>query len=247
MRRKSRRRTSRARLASACLALALAGLLLLPNFAGTAASGPMQLVRLNVTTDSGFVRIEITADGSFDEASVEHYSRGHQSVIRIRGARSLLRQSYEINEALAREVRTVSGERDGEPYVDVLITLGDGATVAQKKNFNRLVIGVASDFARLRHRAPSSVDVAKARAESPAPREAANAQALPAPLNLPRTAMPAFAEANLLPVVNYGTEVFNAPAPLLASATTRTVFRGRTIWGGLPAPAFRFSRSGTAG
>ncbi len=145
------------------LSLTLSGFLLLPNFTGTSAAGPMQLVRLSVSTDAGFVRIEITADGSFDETSVENYSRGRQTVIRIRGARSLLRQSYEINEQIAREVRTVSGEKGGEPYVDVLITLGDGAIVAQKKSFNRLVIGVASDFARLRRRAPAATDVAKTR------------------------------------------------------------------------------------
>ncbi|HEX8921566.1 MAG TPA: hypothetical protein VF766_08800, partial [Pyrinomonadaceae bacterium] len=141
--RKDRRKASSIFLLLAWAALCLSGILLLSNLAKTSAAGAMQLVRLNVTSDAGFVRIEITADGSFDERSVEHYSHGRQSVIRIRGARSLLRKSYEIKEALAREVRTVAGEIKGEPYVDVLITLGDGATIAQKKNFNRLVIGMA--------------------------------------------------------------------------------------------------------
>ena len=152
---------------------------LLANLAKTSAAGSMQLVRLNVTSDAGFVRIEITADGSFDDASVEHYSRGRLSVIRIRGARSLLRQSYEIKEALAREVRTVVGEQGGEPYVDILVTLGEGATIAQKKNFNRLVIGVASDFARLRRRSPSG-DLAKSRPAEAISQPAVNTITLPA-------------------------------------------------------------------
>ena len=164
--RKGRRKAARAAvLLLALLSIPLAGFVLPSNFSGTAAAGPMQLVRLNVVSEAGFVRIEITADGSFEDAAIEHYSRGRQTVIRIRGARSLLRQSYAVNDALASEVRTVAGERDGEPYVDVVITLGDGATVAQKKSFNRLVIGVASDFARLRRRSPA--DVAKARPSSP--------------------------------------------------------------------------------
>jgi hypothetical protein len=246
--RKDRRRASSIVLLLAWASLCLSGILLLSNLAKTSAAGSMQLVRLNVTSDAGFVRIEITADGSFDDASVEQYSRGRQSVIRIRGARSLLRQSYEINEALAREVRTVAGERNGEPYVDVLITLGDGATIAQKKNFNRLVIGVAADFAHLRRRAPSA-DVAKSRPEVATPR-AVNSIPLPAMKRAPLGTAPISVVTNIFPEVNATAETFNASslgaAPtLLASSAPQTIFRGRTIWGNLPGASFHFSRSNT--
>ena len=234
--RKSRRRTAPIAVSlAALLSIPLYGFLLPSNFSGTAAAGPMQLVRLNVVSEAGFVRIEITADGSFEDAAVEHYSRGRQTVIRIRGARSLLRQNYAVGEALASEVRTVAGERDGEPYVDVIITLGDGATVAQKKSFNRLVIGVAADFARLRRRAPA--EVAKAR---PSSSEKGTTQT---------AAMPAADAGPQRPAVNY---VATPPAAqptgttsVLASSAPQTIFRGRTIWGGLPAASSRFS-GGTA-
>lgn len=216
--RKSRRNVAaRAAWLSAVLVLLLSGFALLSTFKSTASSGPMQLVRLNITTDAGLVRIEIIADGSFDDATIEHFSRGRQTVFRVRGARSLLRQSYEINETVARDVRTIAGEKDGEPYVDVLISLGDGATVAEKKNFNRLVIGVAADFAHLRRRAPTSVDTAKARPEASAPHTAVAAAAAP-----------------------------SAP-PALAASAPQTVFRGHTIWNNFPAPSFQFSRFNTAG
>jgi hypothetical protein len=248
--RKDRRHASRVLLLLALLSLTLSGFLLLPPSTGKSAAGPMQLVRLNVTTDAGFVRIEITADGSFDETSVENYSRGRQTVIRIRGARSLLRQSYEINESLAREVRTVSGERNGEPYVDVLITLGDGATVAQKKSFNRLVIGVASDFARLRRRAPAATDVAKARPETSAPR-VVNSIPLPVTTRAPSSAAPVPASTNVFAAVNYSAEPLDTvslgPAPLLASSAPQTIFRGRTIWSNFPNSSYQFSRLNTTG
>jgi hypothetical protein len=189
----------------------------------------MQLVRLNVTTDAGLVRIEIVADGSFEDATIEHFSRGRQTVIRVLGARSLLRQSYEINEAVAREVRTVTGEKDGQPYVDFLITLGDGATLAQKKSFNRLVIGVASDFARLRHRSPAPGDVAKSRTETPV-HDASSALS-------PTISSP----------VDASTVAGTAQSqPMLMVSAQPTIFRGRTIWGNLPASSFQFSRSNTA-
>jgi hypothetical protein len=248
--RKERRKASSIVILLAWGLLCLFGILLLPNLSKTSAAGAMQLVRLNVTSDAGFVRIEITADGSFDDRSVEHYSHGRQSVIRIRGARSLLRQSYEINEALAREVRTVSGELGGEPYVDVVIMLGDGATIAQKKSFNRLVIGVASDFAHLRRRSPSA-DVAKSRpAETPSPR-AVNSIPLPATKRAPLAAAPLLSGTNLFPAVSYSAGTFNpsslgaAPA-LVASNAPQTIFRGRTIWDNLPTSSFNFSRSNAA-
>ena len=249
--RKKRHKASGIVMLLALLSLILSGLLSLANFSATSAAGTMQLVRLNITSDAGFVRIEITADGSFDDASVENYSRGRQTVIRIRGARSLLRQSYEINEALASEVRTVSGERNGEPYVDVLIALGDGAAVAQKKSFNRLVIGVASDFARLRRRAPAAGDVAKGSTETAAPR-VGNSTALPVKRLSLAAATPIPASTNVFPEINYstteslGTSALG-PAPLLASSAPQTLFRGRTIWNNFPGSSFQLSRFNTAG
>ncbi|MBA2733626.1 MAG: hypothetical protein H0U54_12120 [Acidobacteria bacterium] len=250
--RKKRRNASSIILLFALVSLVLSGLLTLANFSGTSAAGTMQLVRLNVTTDGGFVRIEITADGSFDDASVEHYSRGRQTVFRIRGAHSLLKQSYEINEVLAREVRTISGERNGEPYVDLVISLGEGATVAQKKSFNRLVIGVASDFARLRRpRVPAAGDVAKKSIESIAP-HAVNSTALPARRESLAAAALIPGSTNIFPAVNYPiAEILATPAlgpvPLLASSAPQALFRGRTIWNNFPGSSFQLSRFNTSG
>jgi hypothetical protein len=248
--RKGRRRAARVAVSLlALLSIPLAGFVLPSNFSDTAAAGPMQLVRLNVVSEAGFVRIEITADGSFEDAAVEHYSRGRQTVIRIRGARSLLRQSYAVNDALASEVRTIAGERDGEPYVDVLITLGDGATVAQKKSFNRLVIGVASDFARLRRRA--TTDVAKARPSS-SEKGVAQATGVSA-ADEPNGAGRNLADAGpQRPAVNYipaatAAQPIDRAAPALAALAEPTTFRGRTIWAGLPPSSFRFASGAAAG
>ncbi|HJU53853.1 MAG TPA: hypothetical protein VJ715_04750 [Pyrinomonadaceae bacterium] len=251
MSRKGRRcRTARVAVSLvAFLSIPLYGFLLPSNFSGTAAAGTMQLVRLNVVSEAGFVRIEITADGSFEDATVEHYSRGRQTVIRIRGARSLLRQSYVVDDALASEVRTVAGERDGEPYVDVMITLGDGATVAQKKNFNRLVIGVAADFARLRRRAPANAttEVAKARSSS-TEKGSVQIEALPMTDELNERVADAGRQR---PAVNYAAAVPAAQTTgttsVLASSAPQTIFRGRTIWGELPVSSFRFPGSAASG
>lgn len=251
--RKGRRRTARVAVSLvALLSIPLYGFLLPSNFSGTAAAGAMQLVRLNVVSEAGFVRIEITADGSFEDATVEHYSRGRQTVVRIRGARSLLRQSYAVDDALASEVRTIAGERDGEPYVDVMITLGDGATVAQKKSFNRLVIGVAADFARLRRRAPAATtDVAKA-GRSSTEKGAVQAAALPATDELNERIRTSADNTGLQrPVVNYAETIPAAQTigttSVLASSAPQTIFRGRTIWGELPHSSFRFPGSAAAG
>ena len=222
-------------------ALCLAVFVLLSDFKGSAATEQIQLVRLNITTADGLVKIEIIADGSFDEATVQQFTRGHQSVFRVMGARSLLKQNYEINETVAHDVKTLAGETNGAPYVDVMITLGDGATVAQRKSFNRLVIGVASDFARLRR--PSSTEMAKARSQALTP--------------------PARPAATSLPVVSNNLSAVNSPVNELASLNTNelpapvnsggliadgpTVFRGRTIWPSFPTPSFRFSRSYASG
>jgi hypothetical protein len=136
----------------------------------SAASPPVQLVRLSINNDAGMLRVEITADRPFAETTIEQTTRGRETVVHIRGARSLLQSSYAVNDVLARNVRTASGVRDGEPFVDLFITLGEGATVAQKKIFNRLLIGIAADFAHLRRRAP--VKTEEARAAQPAARVA---------------------------------------------------------------------------
>jgi hypothetical protein len=113
-----------------------------------AAVTPVQLVRLNVSTEGDAVRIEITADGSLGDVVTE--TRGHETIIRVPSARSLLRSSYAINDLLARVVRTTTGERDGVPFVEIAVTrTDDGMILAPRKVFNRLVIGVAQDSARL--------------------------------------------------------------------------------------------------
>jgi hypothetical protein len=210
---------------------------------------PVQLVRLSFSTDTGMVRIEITADGSFDDLAIQHFTRGRESVIRIIGARSMLRSSYAINDELAPGVRTVSGERDGELFVDLIITMGNGATVAQKKNFNRLVIGIASDFARLRRRspaAPAASEVAReARREPRAPR-AESIYSAPVTDAVLATSSNSYASgstaATTLPVTRTIQPLLVAATPPpVASATfpTLPVFRARTIWNDFPAAAMR--------
>lgn len=223
------------------VALSLSVFMLFSDSISTASGGPLQLVRLSVTSDAGLVRIEIVADGSLDEATIEHFTHGRESVFRVHGAHSLLRQSYEINETVARGVRTVAGEKDGEPYVDLLITLGDGATVAQKKSFNRLVIGVATDFARLRRSSPSSTETAKARSQTSAPRATVPAQAA-AGNSVPVAVSVADNRGNS-PAVNFPAAKIaetqaSAPSEMIASSSP-IVFRGRTIWDNLPDSAFQ--------
>jgi hypothetical protein len=134
----------------------------------SAASPPVQLVRLSINNDAGMLRVEITADRPFAETAIEQTTRGRETIVHIRGARSLLQSNYALNDVLARNVRTASGVRDGEPFVDLFITLGEGATVAQKKIFNRLLIGIAADFAHLRRRATPPGKSEEARAAQPA-------------------------------------------------------------------------------
>ncbi|HEX8889324.1 MAG TPA: hypothetical protein VF779_09100 [Pyrinomonadaceae bacterium] len=223
-------------------ALCLSVFVFLSDFKGSAATEQIQLVRLNITTADGLVKIEIIADGSFDEATVQHFTRGNQTVFRVIGARSLLKQSYEINETVAHDVKTLTGETDGAPYVDVMITLGDGATVAQRKSFNRLVIGVASDFARLRHPS-SSNEMAKARSQASKPQARVAATNSPVVVNnFPAANNPANELASL--------STNQLPAPNNSSAAISdgpTIFNGRTIWPSLPTPSFQFSRSFASG
>jgi hypothetical protein len=208
------------------------------------AATPVQLVRLSVSVDSGMVRIEITADGSFNDLAIEHFTRGRESVIRVRGARSLLHPSYPINESLAHGVRTVAGERDGEPFVDVIITMGEGATLAQKRSFNRFIIGIASDFARLRRRAttPATGVVAEARRPSSAPREVLIASA-PVTDSIPAAAPPSYQKA--ASTVAQATLPAYPAAPSSKAATASAnlpVFRGRTIWSNFTVGVRPFSR-----
>jgi hypothetical protein len=234
-----RRRSASAFPLLALLALCLSAFVFLSDFKGSAATEQIQLVRLNITTDSGLVKIEIIADGSFDDATVQHFTRGRQTVFRVMGARSLLKQNYEINEAVAHDVKTITGESDGAPFVDVMITLGDGATVAQKKSFNRLVIGVAADFARLRRPSSSSTEVAKARSQVVAPptRSAAEtSSAVSESLQASNNATNVIASLNQI----------NLPAAVVSDAVVSdgpTIFRGRTIWPNFPNSSFQFSRA----
>jgi hypothetical protein len=122
------------------------------------AQPPVQLVRLVLTATEGAARIEIVADGALGENSIERFTRGGETVIRVRGARSLLRAVYSASDIIARNVRISPGESNGEPYVDIIIPLTEGDAVAPRKNFNRLVIGISNDIARARLRAAQSAE-----------------------------------------------------------------------------------------
>ena len=243
----------RRRVSSSCLLLVLLALSLtlftpLAGYRSAADTGLIQLVRLNISKDTGLVRIEITADGSLSEATIEQLSRGRQTVIRIRGARSLLRHSYEVGDEIAREVRTLTGERDGEPYVDVLIALGDGATVAQKRSFNRLVIGVAADFAHLRRNRPAAGELAKVSPDKSIA-TAASAPRLAASVNNSASAPPWVVDANGHVIVLAETsDAPGAKTSLQVNASAPpTIFRGRTIWNSLSDNSLRLSRLNAAG
>lgn len=267
---------SRSRNLTAC-AISLVSLMLvcfigyawMADTAGEAANNTLQLVRLNITSDSGMVRIEITADGSLSEATIEQSTRGRETVIRVRGAHSLLRSSYAIDDPVARGVRTLSGQINGEPFVDVLIARGEGGTVAQRVNFNRLVIAIASDFARLRRRATQPAAVESARREKSVPRSAESVSA--------RTDTPTIrvesvaktdgvgsssAQANngrldqkwAVEAAAASTPVERAAPQLVAAAKPSAYakeqtfnFRGRTIWSKLPNAAGRLARLNTKG
>lgn len=222
----------------------------------TDAAPTMQLVRLNINSDAGMVRIEVTADGSFAATTIEQTTRGAETVIHIRGARSLLRQSYQIDDKLATHVRVLAGDRNGEPFVDLIIKTGGGAAVAQKVSFNRLVIGIASDFASLRKRNQNTT--ATARKETPT----TSAQGFSGNLygdvpTAPTTATaPASAKAqpsSTKPQVNLAERkseekarassrtsdstskpaTAKTSAPPISSARPASTFRGRTIWNNL--------------
>lgn len=238
-----RRRRMTVACLSAALLLSFLGVVLSLDLFQTSADATMQLVRLNVNQDSGMVRIEITADGSFSDAVIEQSSRGRETLIRIRGARSLLRPSYTVDDQLARGVRIVPGERDGEPYVDVLISLGEGATLAQKKSFNRLVIGIAADFAQLRRRKPTDGAAELARRENKNPSVAS------APLPAPHATAPVSeavetSGASSVNNVAQAAVTQEAGTASLSSALPQASLRSRPLWSGLVGPRLRFDRSG---
>lgn len=119
----------------------------------------VQLVRLVLTATDGAARIEIVADGGLGENSIERFARGGETVIRVRGARSLLRPAYSASDIVVmRNVRTYPGQINGEPYVDIVIAMTEGDTVAPRKNFNRLVIGITNEIARARVKAAQAAE-----------------------------------------------------------------------------------------
>jgi hypothetical protein len=263
----SKRNATACALSLLCLLLVcFVGYAWVADSAGEAADNTLHLVRLNITTDEGMVRIEITADGSLGETTIEQSTRGHETVIRVRGAHSLLRSSYAIDDPVARGVRTVSGEFNGEPFVDVLIARGQGGTVAQRINFNRLVIAIASDFARLRRRATQAEPVEAARREKTAPRAADRAVAQ---TTRPVIRVESVSKTDRVGSTNAPVNTVNvvrldqgwsggaavaaaaqtAPAPVsIAAAKSPTFnFRGHTIWNNLPNATGRLTRLNTRG
>lgn len=264
---KSRNRTACAVSLLCLLLVCFAGYAWVADSAGEAADNTLHLVRLNITSDAGMVRIEITADGSLGETTIEQSTRGRETVIRVRGAHSLLRSSYAIDEPIARGVRTVSGESGGEPFVDVLIARGEGGTVAQRINFNRLVIAIASDFARLRRRAPQPEAVEATRREKTAPRAVERAVATTATPTIRvesiaktdrvgSTSAPANA-LNPVSVAGLGdvrsvesaavAPTVQRPLSIAAVKSPTFNFRGHTIWNNLPNAAGRLTRLNTRG
>lgn len=224
---------------------------------GDAPPVAVELVRLNVTSDAGMVRIEVVADGSLAETTIEQHTRGGEAVVRIRGARSLLRASYAIDESVARGVRTVAGESKGEPYVDILIAMGEGATLAQKKSFNRLVIGIATDFAQLRRKTPAPDANAAARREATASatRTASVASAPVSDAMPTRTTADADTQTNAQAAAQPDAQTsslsfvtaspLSVNAPVAAATTTiepAPVFRGRTLFGNLRSASNRVAQ-----
>ncbi|HEX8136591.1 MAG TPA: hypothetical protein VF544_03280 [Pyrinomonadaceae bacterium] len=238
------------------LAVCFLGYAFVAGSAGEAASTALQLVRLNITADSGMVRIEITADGSLSEATIEQSTRRGETVIRIRGARSLLKGSYTIDDVLAKGVRTQSGEQGGEPFVDVLIARGEGSSVAQRVSFNRLVIAIAADFASLRRsRAPRAGGAEQARREQVKPRAAERDEGPAVRGDSVAKAEPGAAsslQTSHNAVVNgptSGSPPAHVEQQMMAAATNDTAldFRSRRIWNGFPKFPSRLSRLNTRG
>ncbi|HEX8141945.1 MAG TPA: hypothetical protein VF553_05075 [Pyrinomonadaceae bacterium] len=244
------------------LAVCLVGYAWIAEPAGEAADNAVQLVRLNISAESGMVRIEITADGSLSEATIEQSTRGGKTVIRIRGARSLLRASYAIDDPVASGVRTLAGEQGGEPFVDVVIARGEGGTLAQRVNFNRLVIAIASDFARLRRRAPQTGGAEQqARATQPIKPSATETQAA-ATIQVESIARTDQVRSTVAPVKSSASDQARAatttpdarpvePKPTLVASSSSNeqtyAFRGHRIWNNLATDSTRLPRLNTRG
>lgn len=256
------RRRLRALYFTALLGFIIGGCVWLTVYVRADAVTPVQLVRLVVTSDTGLVRIEITADGSLGETLIEQHTRGREAVVRIRGARSLLRANYAVEETVARGVRTISGEINGEPFVDIVIAMGEGASLAQKKNFNRLVIGIANDFARLRRKSPAQGENQQARRAEPNQQTGTRSVTIAsAPVTDAIGARPTDSNATInTPVVNQTspstaqasisnapTVVVNAPLETSSLAPVAPVFRGRTIWNSLQPRQATLARSNLKG
>ncbi len=231
----------------------------------------VELVRLNVTSEAGMVRIEIVADGSLSGTTIEQHTRGSEAVVRIRGARSMLRTSYAIDETVARGVRTGAGESRGEPFVDITISMNEGATLAQRKSFNRLVIGIASDFAALRRKthAPAgnelarrnpaterrNVSVAGVPASDAMParqvdsaRQADSYARTNAPSsNQPDVSIASPSSVNTADAVAVNSPTVNAPIASAEAITPAPVFRGRTLSGNLQPVPNRIAHLSLAG
>jgi hypothetical protein len=219
-------------------------------------ASPVQLVRLIVVSDAGMVRIEITADGSLGETTIEQHTRGREAVVRVRGARSMLRASYAVDDVVARGVRTIAGEMNGEPFVDIVIAMGEGATLAQRKNFNRLVIGIANDFASLRRKSPAQGNSELARrTETSAPTQTRTVTVGSAPVTDTIGARTADSSARVntstinQPNVSIAQSSNSTAQPVAVNApvenstgTIAPVFRGRTIWNNLQPPPSRLAR-----
>lgn len=133
------------------------------------AQSTVQLVRLVLTATDGEARIEVIADGALSETAVERFMRAGETVIRIRGARSFLRPSYSASDIVTRNIRTYAGETNGEPFVDIVVSITEGDAIASRKNFNRLVIGITNEAARVRRQAAAAAD-AQARLDPSKPR-----------------------------------------------------------------------------
>ncbi|HEX8745986.1 MAG TPA: hypothetical protein VF717_02240 [Pyrinomonadaceae bacterium] len=217
----------------------------------------VQLVRLVLTATDGAARIEIVADSGIGENSIERFARGGETVIRVRGARSLLRPAYSASDVVMRTVRTYSGESNGEPYVDIVIAMTEGDAIAPRKNFNRLVIGVTNEIARARIKAAQAAE-AQARMDTTGTRSV-SIDSAPVTDAVP-SSRPSVARSNstgtTAPLVNnaaasgeqavnnsaqlpalitapVASEVLNSRAqPVVASQAQPPsfTFRGRTLW-----------------
>lgn len=131
------------------------------------AQAPVQLVRLALTAADGSARVEVVADAALNETAVERFTRAGETVIRIRGARSFLRPAYSASDIVTRNIRTYAGEANGEPFVDIIISVTDGDAIASRKSFNRLLIAITNESARLNRQTTTT---AQARLDPSSPR-----------------------------------------------------------------------------